>query len=152
MLFRSHAIQKVAFYPKNLQARNANSGEVLATLSLSDFSKRYGTPYVTIHRADLQNILFQEVHSSGITLQCNTHVQKVHQDSCLVNVTFSEGMPANGDANKTASTSMQDQSQSKSQSQSQGQSQSADALVIARSEEHTSELQSLRQSRMPSSA
>ena len=121
------AVQKVAFYPKNLQARNANSGEVLATLSLSDIAKRYGAPYVTIHRADLQNILLQEVQSSRITLQCNRHVHKLHQDSRQVNVTFSQGMPTNGDANQTASTSMQDQSQS----QSQSQSESADALVIA---------------------
>ena len=100
-----------------------------ATLSLSDIAKRYGAPYVTIHRADLQNILLQEVHSSGITLQCDTHVQKLHQDSCQVNVTFSEGMPANGDANKTASTSMQDQSQSQSQSQSESESEQIDNLV-----------------------
>ena len=118
------AVQKVAFYPKNLQARNANSGDVLSSLSLTDVAKRYGAPYITIHRADLQNTLLQEVQASGITLQCDTHVQKLHQDSCLVNVTFSEGMPANGDANKTASTSLQDQSQSQSQSKSQSKSQS----------------------------
>ncbi|MEY4341011.1 MAG: hypothetical protein RL541_515 [Pseudomonadota bacterium] len=123
------AVQKVAFFPKNLLARNANSGEVLATLTLSDIAKRYGSPYITIHRADLQNILLQEVHSSGITLRCDTHVQKLHQDSRQVNVTFSEGMPANGNTNETASTSMQDQFQF--QSQGQIQSESADALVIA---------------------
>jgi salicylate hydroxylase len=123
------AVQKVAFYPKNLLAKNANSGEVIATLSLSDIAKRYVSPYITIHRADLQNILLKEAQASGINLQCNTHVQKLHQDFRQVEVTFSEGMPANGDANEIASRSMQDQSQSLSQSQSQ--SQSADALVIA---------------------
>jgi salicylate hydroxylase len=119
------AVQQVASYPANLHARHANSGHVLATLSLTDLAKRYGAPYITIHRADLQNVLLQAVQATGTDLRCHAHVQKLNQGSRQVAVTFSEGAPVDGDSNGIESTRMHDHSQS------QSQSESADALVIA---------------------
>ena len=74
------AIEKVATYPANLHARNAKSGEVLATLPLSNMTTRYGSPYITIHRADLQNALLEKVQALGIDVQCDSTVHKLPTD------------------------------------------------------------------------
>ena len=76
------AIQKVASCPAHLNARSAKSGEVLATLSLLDMPKRYGAPYVTIHRADLHHVLLQAVQAQGVVLRGNANVQNL-QDLAL---------------------------------------------------------------------
>ena len=76
------AIQKVASCPAHLKARSAKSGEVLATLPLLDMPKRYGAPYVTIHRADLHHVLLQAVQAQGVVLRGNANVQNL-QDLAL---------------------------------------------------------------------
>jgi salicylate hydroxylase len=75
------AIEKVASYPANLQARSAKSGEVLATLPLADMTTRYGSPYITIHRADLQLALLEKVQTLGVDVQCNSPVHQLTTDS-----------------------------------------------------------------------
>ena len=74
------AIEKVVTYPANLHARNAKSGEVLATLPLSNMTTRYGSPYITIHRADLQNALLEKVQALGVDVQCDSTVHKLPTD------------------------------------------------------------------------
>lgn len=75
------AIEKVASYPANLQARSAKSGEVLATLPLADMTTRYGSPYITIHRADLQLALLEKIQTLGVDVQCNSPVHQLPTDS-----------------------------------------------------------------------
>lgn len=115
------AIQKVASYPANLNARSAQSGEVLATLPLSDMTTRYGAPYITIHRADLHHVLLQEVRLQGVDLQCNTHVQNLDQDSQQVSVTSSVCRTTQGMANAITAAGALDQASQ----------EIANALVIA---------------------
>jgi len=76
----SPAIEKVAAYPVSLKARSATSGEVLASLLLSDMATRYGAPYITIHRADLQNVLLNKVQALGVDVRCSSPVQKLPTD------------------------------------------------------------------------
>ena len=76
----SPAIEKVAAYPVSLKARSATSGEVLASLPLSDMATRYGSPYITIHRADLQNVLLNKVQALGADVRCSSPVQKLPTD------------------------------------------------------------------------
>ena len=76
----SPAIEKVAAYPVSLKARSATSGEVLASLPLSDMATRYGAPYITIHRADLQNVLLNKVQALGVDVRCSSPVQKLPTD------------------------------------------------------------------------
>ena len=76
----SPAIEKVAAYPVSLKARCATSGEVLASLLLSDMATRCGAPYITIHRADLQNVLLNKVQALGVDVRCSSPVQKLPTD------------------------------------------------------------------------
>ena len=73
----SSALESVAAFPANLQARSALSGEVLATLSLRDMTARYGSPYMTVHRADLQTVLLQAAQALGVVVQCDAQVLAV---------------------------------------------------------------------------
>ncbi len=82
------AMAQVAAFPHQLQARDAHSGQVLGTLTLGRQAQaRYGAPYATIHRADLQGLLHRAAQSAGVDLLLG---QTVHdwqdtQDSLHVN-------------------------------------------------------------------
>jgi salicylate hydroxylase len=41
---------------------------------------RYGSPYITIRRADLQNALLEKVQALGVDLQCNSPVHQLPKD------------------------------------------------------------------------
>ena len=74
------AIEKLASHPANLQAHSAKSGEVLATLPLADMTTRFGSPYITIHRADLQLALLEKVQTLGVDVQCNSPLHQLPTD------------------------------------------------------------------------
>jgi len=41
---------------------------------------RYGAPYITIHRADLQNVLLEKVQALGVDMQCDSPVHELPTD------------------------------------------------------------------------
>lgn len=63
--------RKVACQPACMKAIDVHTGRILSTLDLSGFAQRYGYPYTTVHRADLQGLLlkaaqnFAQVHVSS---------------------------------------------------------------------------------------
>lgn len=70
------ALQAVAAFPDQLQARSALSGEVLATLPLgAQMQTRYGAPYVTLHRADLHQLLHEGALRQGVEVLAGSAVQ-----------------------------------------------------------------------------
>jgi salicylate hydroxylase len=78
------ALRRVASRPAALVVRDAVQGRDLARLQLGDtFAARYGFPYLTIHRADLQALLLDAARSAGVDLRLDTRVS---------------GMPAEADA------------------------------------------------------
>jgi salicylate hydroxylase len=63
------ALNQVAAFPESLQARDARTGEVLGVLRLgARAQQRYGAPYVTLHRADLQGLLHDSAQAHGVDL------------------------------------------------------------------------------------
>ncbi|WP_416547990.1 FAD-dependent monooxygenase [Limnohabitans sp. DCL3] len=70
------ALAQVAAFPGQLQARDAQTGRVLGTLPLGErVQSRYGAPYATIHRADLQDLLQRAACSAGVQLRLGQAVQ-----------------------------------------------------------------------------
>ena len=56
--------QKKAFTPTDICLKDAKNNKTLFTFPLGDYAqKRWGAPYLTMHRADLQNILLNAVHA-----------------------------------------------------------------------------------------
>jgi salicylate hydroxylase len=91
----------LASRPDRVVARDARSGRVLSTLPLGDAcERRYGQPYLTIHRADLHRVLFAAAQAMpGVHLHLGTRVQAVDAQADGVRVqTEQGGWVANADA------------------------------------------------------
>ena len=61
------ALNEFTFVPQSLQVRDAVLGQTLGTLTLGQRSlEKYGAPYVTVHRADLHQVLLQKILNDGL--------------------------------------------------------------------------------------
>lgn len=70
------ALAQVAAFPPRMQARDAQTGQVLGTLTLGERAQSlYGAPYATIHRADLQGLLHSAAQSAGVDIRLGLTVQ-----------------------------------------------------------------------------
>lgn len=94
------ALAQVAVFPEQLQVRSALTGEVLATLRLGEKAlQRYGAPYVTLHRADLHQLLLNAVEAqAGVRLHLNTEVQGFLQTPQDVRLHTLQGVEKVGEA------------------------------------------------------
>lgn len=64
------ALAQVAAFPQRLQARDAQTGQVLGSLRLGERAQAlYGAPYATIHRADLQNLLLAAAQAADVDVR-----------------------------------------------------------------------------------
>lgn len=87
------ALAQVAAFPRQLQARDAQSGQVLGTLRLGERSQTlYGAPYATIHRADLQSLLQRAVQDAGVALNLGQTVHGWYETEAAVQVNTAEGL------------------------------------------------------------
>jgi salicylate hydroxylase len=82
-----HALKQVAAFPTQLQARSTAHGEVLATLALgADMQRRYGAPYVTLHRADLHQMLYGAALAAGVQVHSGAVVTAMQNTASHVQV------------------------------------------------------------------
>ena len=87
------ALAQVAAFPEQLQARDAQTGQVLGTLTLGSRAQaRYGAPYATIHRADLQGLLHRAAQSAGVDLRLGQSVQGWQGSEAALQVNTVEGL------------------------------------------------------------
>ena len=87
------ALAQVAAFPKQLQARDAQTGQVLGTLRLGQRAQAlYGAPYATIHRADLQGLLQRAVQDAGVALHLGQTVQGWYETEAALQVNTAEGL------------------------------------------------------------
>jgi 3-hydroxybenzoate 6-monooxygenase len=63
--------------PQRLVMRDALDGHELTHLDLVDTTRRYGAPYVVIHRSDLHDILVAACRSAGVDLVTSAEVVDV---------------------------------------------------------------------------
>jgi salicylate hydroxylase len=92
------ALARVAAFPDRLQVRSATSGAELGVLRLGDVAQsRYGSPYVTIHRADLQALLLAAVKCTSTQLNLDHEVDHFvpHDDGVTLHTL--DGLSAQGD-------------------------------------------------------
>ena len=82
------ALYQVAARPRQLDVRNASSGKLLAVLPLgATMERRYGAPYLTIARADLQRLLLAAVSARGdVGLHLSSRVVSCVQDEQAVHL------------------------------------------------------------------
>lgn len=84
--------------PEALVVRDAVDGRELARIKLrGEFEARYGAPYLTIHRADIQQMLLVAACRAGAALHVNAHVIGVDDRSRLA-ANLSNGETLTADA------------------------------------------------------
>ncbi|MRD47784.1 FAD-dependent monooxygenase [Caenimonas koreensis] len=83
-------LQALASFPSSLRIRSALTGKTLGQLSLGDdIAQRYGAPYATMHRADLQVMLLDAVCATGVDLRTGAVIESVVAGSSVVSVSTS---------------------------------------------------------------
>ena len=86
------ALAQVAAFPPRLQARDAQTGQVLGTLPLGERAQAlYGAPYATVHRADLQGLLHRAAQSAGVDIRLGQTVQGWRDTADGLEVSTAEG-------------------------------------------------------------
>jgi len=93
-------LEAVAAFPGRLQVRSAVSGQALGELPLgATMVRRYGAPYVTLHRADLHGLLLQAVQQqTDAKLHLGRPLQSFNQTAQAVTVKAGGGPEIEGDA------------------------------------------------------
>ena len=94
------ALRQVAAYPDRLQVRQALSGAELGVLRLGQTAvQRYGAPYATIHRADLQQLLLNALQQrDAVWLHTGKTVSRYVETSGAVGLSLDDGLDVEGDA------------------------------------------------------
>lgn len=93
-------LRQVAAYPERLQVRHALSGAELGVLPLgASMAQRYGAPYATIHRADLQQLLLQALQQrDAVWLHTGKTVNRYVETHGAIGLSLSDGLDVEGDA------------------------------------------------------
>ncbi len=93
------ALRQVAAFPARLQVRHALSGAELGVLPLGSTSvQRYGAPYATVHRADLQQLLLNALQQrDAVWLHTGRTVQRYVESHGAIGLSLEDGLDVEGD-------------------------------------------------------
>jgi salicylate hydroxylase len=93
------ALADVAVFPAQLRVRSATDGNQLGRLRLgTEFARRYGAPYATMHRADLQDLLLEAAREAGAYLKLSSRVTAVLPSIGAVGLRIDGDNEVEGDA------------------------------------------------------
>jgi len=82
-----------ALRPKAIRIRRARDGATLAVMPLDDAERRWGAPYLVVHRADLQRVLLEAIaRESSIKLQTGAAVAGFASDENSVAIAIQQGV------------------------------------------------------------
>jgi salicylate hydroxylase len=92
-------LAEVAAFPEQLRVCSALDGNQLGRLRLgTEFTRRYGAPYATLHRADLQDLLLEAAREAGVYLKLSSRVTAVLPSMDAVGLRIGEAHEVEGDA------------------------------------------------------
>jgi 3-hydroxybenzoate 6-monooxygenase len=66
--------KRLGVLPGHMVMKDATDGSVLTSLDLRDMERRYGTPYMVIHRSDLHGLFLRACQDAGVDLRTSRHV------------------------------------------------------------------------------
>jgi salicylate hydroxylase len=92
-------LHDVAAFPDALVVRDATSGVQLGRMQLGElFAARYGSPYATVHRADLHSLLLAAAQRAGVALKLDARITAVLPGAGAVGVRINDEHDVEGDA------------------------------------------------------
>ena len=74
-------VRELGVAPRRMVMRDAVDGSELTSLDLTDVQRRYGAPYLVIHRTDLHSTLLEACRRAGVDLVTNAKVTDVEVDT-----------------------------------------------------------------------
>jgi 3-hydroxybenzoate 6-monooxygenase len=77
--------------PVTMVMKDAVDGTVLTTLDLKDMERRYGTPYMVIHRSDLHGLFLKACRNAGVDLRTSQHVTEYENTGDGARVRLADG-------------------------------------------------------------
>jgi len=77
--------------PVSIIMKDALDGTVLTSLDLKDMERRYGTPYMVIHRSDLHGLFLDACRNAGVDLRTSQQVTKYENTEGGARVWLTDG-------------------------------------------------------------
>jgi salicylate hydroxylase len=77
--------------PETMIMKDATDGSELTRLDLLDLEKKYGFPYMVIHRSDLHGIFLRAAQRQDVELVTDTHCVSYEQSEGSATVVFADG-------------------------------------------------------------
>jgi 3-hydroxybenzoate 6-monooxygenase len=77
--------------PDSMLMKDALDGTVLTRLDLKDMERRYGTPYIVIHRSDLHGLFLKACQNAGVDLRTSQHVTEYENTRHAARVRLADG-------------------------------------------------------------
>ena len=65
---------RLGVLPERIVMKDALDGAVLTSLNLAHMARRYGSPYMVIHRSDLHGLFLRACQDAGVDLRTSQHV------------------------------------------------------------------------------
>jgi salicylate hydroxylase len=77
------SVKTISFEPEILQLVNCKTGRILSTLPFKAImQKRYGAPYLVVHRGDLQGVLLEAANANPhIKIETGIFIDRIHDEA-----------------------------------------------------------------------
>jgi salicylate hydroxylase len=85
------AATRLGVLPQAMVMKDALDGSELTRLDLRDLGKRYGSPYMVIHRSDLHGLFLEACRDAGVDLRTDAQVTAYHNTGDGARVTVADG-------------------------------------------------------------
>jgi 2-polyprenyl-6-methoxyphenol hydroxylase-like FAD-dependent oxidoreductase len=83
--------KELGVLPDRMVMKDAVDGSVLTSLDLNDAERRYGTPYMVIHRSDLHGLFLKACRQAGVDLRTSQHVTEYRSSAGEARVSLADG-------------------------------------------------------------
>jgi 2-polyprenyl-6-methoxyphenol hydroxylase-like FAD-dependent oxidoreductase len=89
---------ELGLVPNRIVMRDALDDRELTSLDLRDVARRYGAPYVVVHRSDLHGLLLEACRDLDVELHTGSRVVAYHRDARSAAVELADGRSLTADA------------------------------------------------------
>jgi 2-polyprenyl-6-methoxyphenol hydroxylase-like FAD-dependent oxidoreductase len=83
--------KRLGVLPTGMLMKDALDGTVLTSLDLTDLERRYGSPYMVMHRSDLHGLFLRACRQAGVDLRTGQHVTEYANSAEGAAVTLADG-------------------------------------------------------------
>jgi 3-hydroxybenzoate 6-monooxygenase len=83
--------KRLGVLPAGMVMKDALDGTVLTSLDLRHLQRRYGSPYLVMHRSDLHGLFLRACQRAGVDLRTSQHVTEYENTGSGARVTLADG-------------------------------------------------------------